>query len=274
MERTVLITGCSSGIGRATAEAFLDEEWTVYATARNPADVQTLGDRESCRIASIDVTDPDDVERVVDEMLDETGRIDCLVNNAGYGQIGPVEDVSTDAVEAQFDVNVFGPHRLVRAVLPAMRRREDGTIVNVSSVLGRTVVPGTGVYAASKHALEAMSDALRSEVREFGVDVALVEPGPVDSMFEDRARAELEGLDRSGAYESFYGLYEDYDAVGGGGVGSIPPERVAEEIVNAASATKPAARYPVGPLAKAGEVGRYVPTWLADGVWSLVRKLG
>ncbi|QLG28594.1 SDR family oxidoreductase [Halorarum halophilum] len=274
MERTVLITGCSSGIGRASAEAFLDEEWTVYATARNTADIETLGEREGCRIATLDVTDGDDVERVVDRMLDEEGRIDCLVNNAGYGQLGPVEDVSSDAVREQFDVNVFGPHRLIKAVLPAMRRREDGTIVNVSSVLGRIAVPGTGVYSGSKFAMEGMSDALRNEVREYGIDVALIEPGPVDSMFEDRVESELGGLDRSGAYESFYSLYEDYDAVGGGGVGAIAPEEVAADVVNAASSTEPAARYPVGPIAKAGELGRYLPTWLADGVWSLAKKLG
>ncbi|WP_313692741.1 SDR family oxidoreductase [Halorarum halobium] len=274
MERTVLITGCSSGIGRASAEAFLDEEWTVYATARNPADIETLGEREGCRIGTLDVTDDGDVERVVDRVLDETGRIDCLVNNAGFGQLGVVEDVTTGAARAQFDVNVFGPHRLIKAVLPAMRRRENGTIVNVSSVLGRVAVPGTGVYAGSKFALEGLTDALRNEVDEYGIDVALVEPGPVDSMFEERVADELDGLDRSGAYESLYSLYEDYDAVGGSGVGAVPPERVAEDVLNAASATKPAARYPVGPVARAGEIGRYLPTWLVDGIWSLARRLG
>ena len=271
MERTVLITGCSSGIGRATARAFLDEEWTVYATARNPADVETLGDRDGCRIATLDVTDEGDAERVVDRILDEEGRIDCLVNNAGYSQRGPVEDVPTDAVRDQFETNVYGPHRLTRAVLPAMRRREDGAIVNVSSAVGRLAMPGAGVYSGSKHALEAMTDALRNEVREYGITVSLVEPGPVETPFGERAAEEMDNLDRSGAYDSLYSMYDDYDSLGAGAPGSVPPERVAGDIVNAASATKPAARYPVGPLAKGAELVRHLPASFSDKVWGLVR---
>ncbi|MFC7097542.1 SDR family oxidoreductase [Halobaculum marinum] len=273
MTRTVLITGCSSGIGRACAEAFLEEEWTVYATARNPADIETLGEHDDCRIATLDVTDADDVERVVDRMLDEEGRIDALVNNAGYAQLGPIEEVPTDAVHDQFDVNVYGPHRLIKEVLPAMRRREDGAIVNVSSAVGRMSFPGGGVYAGSKYALEAMSDALRNEVREYGITVSLVEPGPVDTGFDERAESEVEGLDQTGAYEFFYDLFEDYDAVGGGaGFLSVTPERVAEDVVDAASSTKPPARYPVGPMAKVAEVGRLLPARLVDALWGLAAK--
>ena len=273
MIRTVLITGCSSGIGRASAEAFLEEEWTVYATARDPADVETLGEHEDCRIATLDVTDEEDIERVVDRMLDEEGRIDALVNNAGYGQMGPVEDVPTDTVRDQFEVNVYGPHRLIREVLPAMRRREDGAIVNVSSAAGRISFPGDGVYCGSKHALEAMSDALRNEVREYGIGVSLIEPGPVETGFDDRVEEEIDGLDRSGAYESFYGLVDDYDAVGGGGFAAVSPERVAEDVVDAASSTKPPARYQVGPLATVAEVGRILPSRVVDAAWSFASKL-
>ncbi|MGM0716525.1 MAG: SDR family NAD(P)-dependent oxidoreductase, partial [Halobacteriota archaeon] len=122
--RTVLITGCSSGIGRAAAYAFLDEEWQVYATARNPADIETLGDA-GCDIGTIDVRSDEDVTRVVDRIIDEEGRLDAVVNNAGYGQHGPLEDIDDELFEKQFDVNVFGPHRLVRAALPHMRERGD-----------------------------------------------------------------------------------------------------------------------------------------------------
>ncbi|SDZ86223.1 short chain dehydrogenase [Haloplanus vescus] len=270
--KTVLITGCSSGIGRATAEAFLDEDWEVYATARNPADIETLGDR-GCTIATLDVTEPDDIERVVDRMLDEQGRIDCLVNNAGYAQFGPLEDVPTDAVHDQFDVNVYGPHRLIRAVLPHMRRRREGTIVNVSSVAGRLSFPGGGVYCGSKFALEAMTDALRSEVAEYGIDAVLVEPGPVDTGFTERAEEELSGVERSGAYESFYGVFEDTQAIGGGGLGAVSPERVAEDILNAASSTKPASRVPVGTLARVTVLGRFVPDSLRDRAFGLLDRL-
>jgi NAD(P)-dependent dehydrogenase (short-subunit alcohol dehydrogenase family) len=271
--KTVLITGCSSGIGRATARAFLDEEWEVYATARNPADIETLGER-GCDISTLDVTDTDDVERVVSRIVDEHGRVDCLVNNAGYAQFGPVEDVPTEKVHRQFDVNVYGPHRLTRAVLPHMREQEEGTIVNVSSAAGRLSFPGGGVYCGSKFALEAMSDALRVEVDDLGIDVVLVEPGPVDTSFQERAAEEVDdGLDRSEAYASFYKAFDDADAVSGGGFWEVSPERVAEDIVNAASATKPAARYPVGTVARIAVLGRFVPDALRDKAFGLVRKL-
>jgi NAD(P)-dependent dehydrogenase (short-subunit alcohol dehydrogenase family) len=271
--KTVLITGCSSGIGRATALAFLDEEWEVYATARNPADIETLGER-GCDISTLDVTDDDDVDRVVSRIVDEHGRIDCLVNNAGYAQFGPIEDVPTDRVHDQFDVNVYGPHRLTRAVLPHMREQEDGTIVNVSSVAGRLSFPGGGVYCGSKFAIEAMSDALRAEVDGMGIDVVLVEPGPVDTSFDERVASEVDdGLDRSEAYESFYDTFDDVQAVGGGGFWEESPERVAEDIVNAASATKPAARYPVGTVARVAVLARFLPDSVRDKAFGLLDRL-
>jgi NAD(P)-dependent dehydrogenase (short-subunit alcohol dehydrogenase family) len=291
--KTVLITGCSSGIGRATALAFLEEDWRVYATARNPADVETLGEK-GCRIATLDVTDPDDVDRVVDRVIDEEGHLSCLVNNAGYAQFGPVEDVPTGQVHRQFDVNLYGPHRLLRAALPHMRDQEAGTIVNVSSAAGRLSFPGGGIYAGSKFALEAMSDALRNEVDEYGVDVVLIEPGPVETSFTDRAEAEvygdddpngdaadadgdaaddIPGIDRTGAYESFYELFADTKLVGGGGLGAIPPERVAEDIVDAASSTKPKARYQPGTAARVGALARFLPSRWLDVGYRYLRKL-
>ncbi|MUW14005.1 SDR family NAD(P)-dependent oxidoreductase, partial [Halorubrum sp. CBA1125] len=243
VQKTALITGCSSGIGRAAAKLFADEGWTVYATARNPADIETLGEA-GCELATLDVTDESDVDRVVDRVLDEAGAIDALVNNAGYGQFGAVEDVSTEQVHEQFDVNVYGPHRLIRAVLPAMRRERDGTILNVSSVAGRVAFPGGGVYSGSKFAIEAMSDALRNEVAEFGIDVVVVEPGPVRSGFAARAEQEADpdeadGIERSDAYADLYELFDDAQLVGGDGPGAVEPEVVAAAIVDAASATQP-----------------------------------
>jgi len=270
---TVLITGCSSGIGRATALAFLEEGWTVYATARDTADVAELGDARHCETARLDVTEDEDVERVVDRIVDEQGRIDCLVNNAGYGQYGAIEDVPVDDVHAQFDVNVYGPHRLTRAVLPHMREREDGTIVNVSSVLGRLSIAGSGVYSGSKFALEAMSDALRAEVDGHGIDVVLVEPGPVDTGFDDRAADEIDDVERSGAYDTVYEVFDDVTALGGDGPGSVPPEEVAAYVVNAASSTRPAARYPVGALAALGVYARFLPDRWRDALYRLVSRL-
>ena len=288
--KTVLITGCSSGIGRATALGFLEEDWVVYATARNPADIETLGDA-GCRIATLDVTDTDDIERVVDRIVEEEGHLSCLVNNAGYGQLGPVEDVPTRKVHRQFDVNLYGPHRLLRAALPHMRDQEAGTVVNVSSAAGRVSFPGGGIYAGSKFALEAMSDALRNEVDEYDVDVVVIEPGPVETGFTERAEAEvyggdaddaaadtdgddgIPGLDRSGAYESFYELFSDTTLVGGGGLGAITPERVAEDIVDAASSTKPKARYHPGTAARVAALARFLPSRWLDAAYRYARKL-
>ena len=291
VQKTVLITGCSSGIGRAAAHAFNDEGWTVYATARNPADIETLGEA-GCELATLDVTDQSDVDRVVDRILDEEGAIDALVNNAGYGQFGPIEDVPTERVHEQFDVNVYGPHRLSKAVLPAMRRERDGTIVNVSSVAGRVSFPGGGVYSGSKFAVEAMSDALRNEVAEFGIDVVVVEPGPVRTNFSKRVRAEAgvdpdgddadesdaadgesdDGIDRSGAYEEFYAMFEDAKLVGGDGPGAVEPELVAGAIYDAASATQPPARVQPGTAARVGVLARFLPDAVFDRGYELVRK--
>ncbi|WP_276300424.1 SDR family oxidoreductase [Halorussus lipolyticus] len=272
MTETVLITGCSSGIGRETAHCFLEDGWEVYATARNPADIEALGEA-GANIATLDVTDEDDVERVVDRIIDEEGRIDCLVNNAGYAQLGPVEDVPVERVKDQFEVNVFGPHRLAREVLPHMRERRTGTIVNVSSLAGRVATPGMGIYNGSKFAMEGISDALRPEVDDYGIDVVLVEPGPVDTAFMDRVSDEIDGLERSGAYESLYDVLADTEAIGGGGPGAIPPRRVAETILDAANLTDPAARYPVGQIAKVSVLARFLPAKLQDKLYGLVFSL-
>ncbi|WP_336021804.1 SDR family oxidoreductase [Halobellus salinisoli] len=298
--KTALITGCSSGIGRAAALAFLEEDWCVYATARNPADIETLGEK-GCRIATLDVTDGDDVDRVVDRVVEEEGHISCLVNNAGFGQMGPLEDVPTEQVHRQFEVNVYGPHRLIRAVLPHMRAQEDGTIVNVSSAAGRVSFPGGGVYSGSKFALEAMSDALRNEVDEYGIDVAVIEPGPVETSFAERVEREVNGdgensdgtdtdagdadtsagdanesiagIERSGAYESFYDLFSETQLIGGDGLGAISPERVAEDIVDAASSTKPRARYQPGTAARVAVLARHLPSRWLDTAYRYLRKL-
>ena len=270
--KTVLITGCSSGIGRATALAFAEEGWTVYATARDPDDIEPLADA-GCKTAALDVTDPTDIDRVVNRILDEDGVLSCLVNNAGYGQFGPVEDVPTEKIEQQYAVNVYGPHRLIKAVLPHMRREEDGTIINISSVAGRVAFPGGGVYCGSKFAIEGMSDALRAEVEPFDIDVVVIEPGPVKTGFTERAEDEVEEIDRSGAYEEFYTMFADTQAVGGDGPGSVEPERVAEDVVDAASSTKPPARIPVGTLASASVLARFIPDSARDSLWSWLQRL-
>jgi NAD(P)-dependent dehydrogenase (short-subunit alcohol dehydrogenase family) len=269
MNHVALITGCSSGIGAATARSLLDEEWTVVATARNMDDIAGLAEA-GCETAELDVTKPAQCKNVVDTTVEEHGRLDCLVNNAGYAQLGPLEDVPTRELHRQFDVNVYGPHRLIRAALPHMREQEDGTIVNVSSVSGRVATPGMGAYNGSKFALEGMSDALRGEVAEYGVDVAVVEPGPVETNFTDRAESEVDNLDRSGAYETLYSFFEDASAVNG--VGAVSPEAVAEVITEAAVSPNPAPRYPVGRAGRFGVLARFLPDRWLDAGYRVVRK--
>ncbi|WP_226041952.1 SDR family oxidoreductase [Natrinema sp. DC36] len=273
-KKSVLITGCSSGIGRATARAFLAEDWQVFATARNVDDIDDL-EEAGCETLALDVTDPEQVASVVEETVDIAGSIDCVVNNAGYAQMGPLEDVATVDLHRQFDVNVYGPHRLTRAALPHMRAQGEGCIVNVSSVIGRISMPGAGAYAGSKHALEAMSDALRGEVDEFGIDVVVIEPGPVETNFSDRVDDELPEDERTPAYESLYELYDDAQLIGGGSGGPFAsdPEDVAEAILESATSPDPPARYPVGPLAQYGLYARYLPDRLRDAVYGLLRKL-
>ncbi|PCR89283.1 SDR family oxidoreductase [Natrinema ejinorense] len=273
-KQSVLITGCSSGIGRATARAFLEEEWQVFATARNVDDIEAL-EEAGCETLALDVTDPEEVARAVEETVDIAGAIDCVVNNAGYAQMGALEDIATVDLHRQFDVNVYGPHRLTRAALPHMRAQGEGRIVNVSSVAGRISLPGSGAYSGSKHALEAMSDSLRTEVDEFGIDVVLVEPGPVETGFTERVDEELPDEERTPAYESLYELYDDAQLIGGGSGGPFAsePDDVADAILESATARDPPARYPVGPFAQYGLYARYLPDRLRDSVYGLLRKL-
>jgi NAD(P)-dependent dehydrogenase (short-subunit alcohol dehydrogenase family) len=262
-DAVVLLTGAASGIGAATARAFADDGWTVYATdieSEFPADV-----RERCRCLELDVTDGTQVEAVVDRIVDETGRLDCLVNNAGYGVAGPVEDVSTDAAREQFDVLVHGPHRLAQAVLPEMRDH-GGRIVTVSSVLGHTASPGLGAYSAGKAAVESLTDALRIEVAGAdGVHVSLVEPAWVETGFAEGARRSLNAEDRTPAYDRTYGALEDGWVLTGGPLATTP-ETVAATVLAAATDERPKARYPVGAFATFVRWTHWLPARLQDPI--------
>jgi NADP-dependent 3-hydroxy acid dehydrogenase YdfG len=272
MAKTVLITGASSGIGHATAEAFLDDDWRVWATARDTDDITDLADA-GCETAQLDVTNARHCERVVESIVTEANRIDCLVNNAGYGQFGAVEDVPTTDLHDQFDVNLYGPHRLIREALPHMRARENGTIINVSSVAGRLSLPGQGVYSASKFALEGLSDALRAEVDGLGVDVVLVEPGPVETDFDSRASETLEDLDETGEYGWLYQAHEDSRLAGVQDGLSVTPGAVALTIRDAANTHDPKPRYPVGQAAKLLLLARHLPARWRDKAFSVIKRL-
>jgi NAD(P)-dependent dehydrogenase (short-subunit alcohol dehydrogenase family) len=253
--RAVLITGCSSGIGAATAAHLADKGWTVYATARR---VETLADLEArgCKTLALDVTDEASCRAAVEAVEAAEGAVGVLINNAGYSQSGAVESVPDERVRAQFDTNVFGLLTMCRLVLPKMREQGWGKIVNVSSMGGRFTFPGGGVYHASKHAVEALSDALRFEVKGFGVDVIIIEPGIIRTSFGQTAAREIDAGTRDpGPYGEFNqavaeataGVYERGPLSKLGG----PPEAVARKIEQAITARSPRTRYTVTPSARA-----------------------
>src|SRR3954449_9431874 len=186
----VLITGCSTGIGRATAGHLAQRGYTVYASARKLDAIRDLEAR-GCRLLALDVTDDDSMTAAVEAVEREQGAVGVLVNNAGYSQSGAVESVPMDAVRKQFDTNVFGLVRMCQLVLPGMRAQGWGRIVNISSMGGRLVFPGGGFYHGTKFAVEAISDALRYEVKGFGIDVVIVEPGLIITEFGSTAAGSL-----------------------------------------------------------------------------------
>ena len=189
--KAVLITGCSTGIGRAAAEHLAGRGWTVYATARRPESIEDLKDK-GCRTLALDVTDEQSMRDAVKQVEDAEGAVGVLVNNAGYSQSGAVESVNLDDVRGQFETNVFGLIRMCQLVLPAMRRQGWGKIVNISSMGGKMTFPGGGIYHGTKHAVEAISDALRFEVRGFGVDVVVIEPGLIKTQFGEAAVSSID----------------------------------------------------------------------------------
>ncbi len=244
--KAVLITGCSSGIGHATAECLIGEGWKVYATARRPetiADLAAMG----CETLALDVCDETSMSAAVATVTEAEGAVGVLINNAGYSQSGAVETVPPDQVRRQFETNVFGLVRMCQLVLPGMRDQHWGRIVNISSMGGRLTFPGGGLYHATKYAVEAVSDAMRFEVRGFGVDVILIEPGLITTGFGEAATATVES-DEGGPYADFNRrvakltteAYAGPMAKLGGG-----PDTVAKTISGALRAGRPKARYPV-----------------------------
>ena len=265
--RAALITGCSTGIGRATALALLAKGFTVYATARRLESIEDLA-ALGCRTLTLDVTSEESMVAAVAAVEAEHGHVEVLVNNAGYALQGPVEETSLDAVRAQFETNVFGLTRLCQLVLPGMRAARSGRIVNIGSMGGRFTFPGGAFYHASKHAVEAISDALRLEVAPFGVHVALVQPGPVVSAFVDSAVDSVDVTD--GPYAEFnQQLVDRYRQAYDGSSSNleISPEKVADVIASAATSSRPRSRYAVGAMAKTLITTRRL---LPDVAWDTV----
>ncbi len=268
--KAVLVTGCSSGIGYATAAQLAEEGWKVYASARRPEAIADLKEK-GCQILALDVCDETSMSTAIGAVADAEGAVGVLVNNAGYSQSGAVETVPIDEIRRQFETNVFGLVRMCQLVLPGMREQRWGKIVNIGSMGGKLTFPGGGLYHASKYAVEAISDALRFEVRGFGVDVILVEPGLIVSGFADAATATV-APDAGGPYARFNEAVakQTVDAyngpmskLGGG------PEAVAKTIAGALQSGRPKPRYPVTLSAHLMiNQRRFTP----DRVWDLIMR--
>jgi NADP-dependent 3-hydroxy acid dehydrogenase YdfG len=270
--KAVLVTGCSSGIGKATASHLADRGWTVYATARRLDSIADL-EEKGCRLLQLDVCDEESMTAAVQGVVGAEGAVGILVNNAGYSQSGAIEEVTLDAVRRQFETNVFGLVRLTQLVLPGMRAQGWGKIVNLSSMGGKVTFPGGGYYHATKHAVEAISDALRFEVRGFGIDVIVIEPGLIKTAFGETAAGTVgAATPPEGPYAEFNSAvakttaeaYEGPLARLGAG-----PEAVARVIAKAIGARRPKTRYPVTASARLALTQRRL---LTDRMWDRMMR--
>lgn len=262
------VTGASRGIGRATALALVGGGYRVFALARSMSDLEALAGMAPAGTVvpvELDITDDRSREATIRRIMDDTDGygLDVLVNNAGYGQEGPIEDVPIEAMRRQFEVNVFGLVAFTQPFIPPMRERGTGRIVNISSAAGRFSTPFEGVYSASKFALEAMSDALRRELRPFGIAVILIEPGPIRTDF-GRIAAENEVRRGNSTYSGRLARFRN--AQTGNRLFRRSPEAVARVVVRAVKSEHPRPRYVITVPARLAEIGRIVPDRVVDAV--------
>lgn len=273
-KRTVLVTGCSTGIGAATALLLKERGWTVFPTARKPEDLENLR-RTGFTPIAMDMSDADSVARAAQQVLEAcNGALGAVVNNAGYGQSGAVEDVSREHLRHQFEVNVFGLQDLTNRLLPAMRSHGAGRIVHISSVVGQLSIPFLGVYSASKFAVEALADAQRVELRDTGIAVSLVEPGPIITEFRRTcARRANESLDIEGSHNAdLYRVELERRANQPKQISWLnkSPHAVALKIAHALESARPRRRYLITLHAHAGFVmSRFAPAALVDALLAL-----
>ncbi len=264
MSKVVLITGCSTGIGRDLAQRLTQADYTVVATARR---AEALNDLQAALKLSLDVTQPDSVNDAVAHTLQQFGRIDVLVNNAGYALRGALEEVSVEQVQQMFDVNVFGALRMIQTIAPHMRQQRSGRIINISSIAGKCSTPANGTYSATKFALEALSDALRLELAPFGIQVVVVEPGAIKTHFDETAQAHAQDI-LSNPASPYQPLYQKSDQFAASmRQQERGPEVVSQVIQQTIETPSPKARY----LAAVALPGRLV-LLLRDFAWDLALR--
>lgn len=268
--KSILITGCSSGIGAAAARTLHDRGWRVFATARKPADVERL-QAEGLESLVLDLDDSTSIRAAVSQVLERTeGRLDALFNNGGFGQVGAVEDLTRDALRAQFETNLFGWVELTHLIIPVMRAQGAGRLVMNSSVLGYAAFPYRGAYNAVKFALEGMTDTLRQELHGSGIHVSLIEPGPIISRFRENCLPHFERhIDwRNSVHRSSYeGQLARLRHPGPAAPFTLGPEAVVARLLHALENPYPKARYPVTtPAVAFAWLKRFLSTALMDRV--------
>jgi NAD(P)-dependent dehydrogenase (short-subunit alcohol dehydrogenase family) len=253
MNKVVIVTGASSGIGKQTARLFSQNGYEVFATARSVERMEELK-ALGCATVRMDVTDEDSIQQAFKQIYARTDRVDVLVNNAGYGQNGFVEELPIQQLRYQFEVNVFGLVRVTQMVLPLMRRAGKGRIVNVGSVGGDFTSPGASAYHASKYALESITDGLRQELKGFGIQVSLIKPGGVDTEFTNNSGQvypqPVEGNPYGGMRERFLRMTQSITDPSSSGFSILKPIEVAQAIFDSAEANRPRTRVRVGRTAK------------------------
>ncbi|MFY1831247.1 SDR family oxidoreductase [Myxococcus fulvus] len=245
--KVVLVTGASSGIGEACAELLSVRKHVVYGTSRRPSEKPPVG----YRMLALDVTQEDSVRRAVAEVLEREGRIDVVVNNAGHALAGALEDTSVEEAWRQLDTNVLGVLRVCKAVLPHMRERRSGLIINIGSLGGVVGLPFQGLYSASKFALEGLTESLRQEVEAFGIQASLVEPGDVRTRLTDnrvRAAGSHDGSAYREPFEKVLAIIEKEEREG------VPAEAVARKVLEVMEEEAPGVRYSVGKLSQRAAV--------------------
>ena len=249
MKKVALVTGASSGIGAMTAQELAKAGFTVYAAARRVDKMNALK-KEGIRPVSLDLTNEESMVNCVQMILKEAGRIDVLINNAGYGSYGAIEDVSMEEARRQFDVNLFGMARLIQLVTPGMRENHYGKIVNISSMGGRIWTKFGGWYHATKFAVEGFSDCLRMELSPFGIDVVIVEPGGIKTDWGIIAANNLKKTSKGGAYEEYANKAADGMIKNYSGNMLAKPEVIAKTVRKAVTKRRPRTRYLIGFMAK------------------------
>jgi len=244
-QKVALVTGASSGIGMEAARELAAEGFIVYGAARRVDRMSPLADA-GIRTLEMDVTREESMKAGVAEIIEKEGRIDVLVNNAGYGSYGAIEDVDLDEARYQFEVNVFGAMALTQLVLPQMRKQSSGTVINITSMGGKIYTPLGGWYHGTKFALEALSDCLRIETKPFGINVVVIEPGGIRTEWGGIAADKLREVSGDGAYASQASAVADSLASEEGDKRLSDPSLIGKTIAKAATAKKPRTRYAVG----------------------------